>query len=295
MIEGSINSIVKLAGLLILPLVHLNYFTQAKVRLRTLYDKIVADEVNILLALFTLMLVVVVLPTAVYGEYSVGSFRESMWASVNAIIIDLAVGGVIFKFLVSRGSRRREIQQYLNEIDDLRVWNDQIAAHRIRGNILRLNNLATVQIDLTNCYLAQAQLAGVRLVNSTLVRCTLEGSDLENSELQLSDFYKANLKGAKLRNSNLSDAKLENCDLSKSDLSGAILKNAILRNSVLQDADLTSSILDGADLTGVTNLTPLQLSKAKSIIGLKIDERLLNRAVKMNPELEEFVEVGMQR
>jgi uncharacterized protein YjbI with pentapeptide repeats len=113
--------------------------------------------------------------------------------------------------------------------------------------------------------------------------------------LQLSDFYKANLKGARLRNANLSDAKLENCDLSKSDLGGTILKNAILRNSVLNEADLTNSILDGADLTGVTNLTPLQLSKAKSIIGLKIDVRLLNKAVKINPKLDEFVEAGMRR
>lgn len=265
--------------------IRMNSFDQLKTKLRLSIDRVAADEVNILLALFGLMILVVVVPTALYGEYGVASFRESMWASVNAIIIDLVVGGIILKFLARRGSKRRETQLYLNEIDDFRYWQDQSAAHRIRGNIFRLNRLGTTQIDLTNCYLAQAQLVDVKLINSRLLRVVLEGSDLENAQLQGSDFYRANLKAATLRNADLSGAKLENCELTAANLAAANLTKTSLRDSVLKDVDLTGSILDEADLTGVLYMNPVQLSKARSAVNVKIDRKLLEKACELNPSL----------
>lgn len=260
-----------------------------RIVLRKLYEKITSDELNILLSLLLLLIIIVVVPTVILGGYGKRGFLESIWANVNTMVIELLILGIILKLLTKVSSKRKEIQQYLNEIDNSRFWNDQNAARRIRKCITSLNQLGISQIDLNNCYISNAQLEGVTLVDSNLWKANFEECDLENSDLQKSDFWSANLKGAVLRRANLSDANLDSCILTKADLSGAILKDACLKNSTLLDADLTDSILDNADLTGVKGISPLQLSKAKSAINIKADDKLLDKARSIKPNLFEIV------
>lgn len=256
-----------------------------KQALLNLYEKIVSDEVYISLSLLVLLVIAVVVPTAIHGFYGKPDFMKSIWANINAMVIDLLIVGFFVKILSRVGSRRRTIQQYVNEIDDLRGWEDQMAAHRIRGNIVRLNRLGISKINLRSCYLAKADLAGVNLNGADLIKASLEDCDLDDSNLQETDFWSANLKGATLRNVNLCHANLRNCVLTNADLSGADLRNVCLKDSVLLDADLTGTILDNADLSGVTDLGPIQLTKAKSAKNITIEERLINIARRIRPEL----------
>jgi uncharacterized protein YjbI with pentapeptide repeats len=69
--------------------------------------------------------------------------------------------------------------------------------------------------------------------------------------------FRLDLHGAFLRRTDLSGASLK-----RANLAGADFSNAIFRDADFEDAILDGTILKGADLTGVKNLTQSQLSKA---------------------------------
>lgn len=251
--------------------------------LSLLWDKIVSDEVNATLAAMMLLLAFVVLPTLFVGDYSDTEFLWNIWANINAMVVDILVLGLFVKLVSRVGARRREVQRYLNEIDDFRGWSDQIAAHRIRGNIKRLNQLGVTKIDLTQCYLAEAQLENIKLRGSKLVKTNLIESDLENADLQMSDAWNAHFDNASLIRIDLSGANLNSATLTSTDLSGAIMKGTSLKGSDLSHADLSGAIIDNADMTDVQGLEPSQLSGVKSAANIKISEALLASAKSINP------------
>jgi hypothetical protein len=253
--------------------------------LKELYEKIITDELNISLATLVMLIIVIVIPSLLAGEYAKPGFLDNIVASANSMVFDLFIIGIFITGLSKIGEKKRQIQQYLNEIDDFRNWPEQIAAHRIRGNIIRLNKLGIKKINLNNCYLAHAKLEGINLINSDMWKANLEGCDLENSKLQNADLWNSNITGAILRNANLSHANLDSAILTNADFSDSNLDGTRLINTILLNTDFTNSILDNADLTGAKNLDPIKLSKVKSAVNVKVDEKLLNQLKKYNPGL----------
>ena len=80
-----------------------------------------------------------------------------------------------------------ESRRYQEEIDDLREWDNDEAAHRIADNIKELNRSGITNIRLERCYLVKA--------------------DLERVDLSEADLSYANLKQAGLREASLFSAK----------------------------------------------------------------------------------------
>jgi uncharacterized protein YjbI with pentapeptide repeats len=260
-------------------------FARYRKSLLDLYNKIITEEIYISVITLAVLVVFVITPTLISGKYSEPSFFENMLASANAMVFDLLVFGVLVAWFSKIGEKRREVQQYMNEIDDFRDWPEQVAAHRIRGNIRRLNQSGVSQMNLKKCYLVDANLENVKLSGSELWKANFAKCDLENGQLDGCDMWSTDFTNAILRNVNLSFSKIDDAVFTNADLSDANFKNASLTGVNFENANLANAILDNADLTGAKGLNPIQLSKVKSVINIKIDEKLLNQAKKINQTL----------
>jgi uncharacterized protein YjbI with pentapeptide repeats len=174
------------------------------------------------------------------------------------------------------GSRR-----YQEEIDDLREWDNDEAAHRIADNIKELNRSGVTDIRLERCYLVRADLERVDLSEADLSYANLKQAELReasllSAKLRLADLNNANLEAANLRQADLRQASLFNAKLRQADLSGANLSHADLRQADLSSANLREANLSHADL-GQANLSGADLREA-NLSGTKLRETNLNGA-----------------
>lgn len=111
-------------------------------------------------------------------------------------------------------------------------------------------------VDLSCCYLFDANLNGLRLRGANLSRTCLIGADLSRSDLR-----GANLSGAYLSKANLRCANLHLVNLSGANLSEADVSNANLADTQLTNVELSGAKLLGTYLTCQTqSLSPFYLS-----------------------------------
>jgi uncharacterized protein YjbI with pentapeptide repeats len=173
------------------------------------------------------------------------------------------------KWLESRG--------YQEEIDDLREWDNDEAAHRIADNIKELNRSGITNIRLERCYLVRADLERVDLSEADLSYANLKQAELReasllSAKLRLADLNNADLEVANLRQADLRQASLFNAKLGEADLSGANLSHADLRQADLSQANLSQANLSQANLSQANlsrakNWTHQQLAQATSLVG----------------------------
>jgi uncharacterized protein YjbI with pentapeptide repeats len=126
----------------------------------------------------------------------------------------------------------------LQRIEDTPLPERKEAAKQpFAGQTLRLQGADLSQRDLSSRYLGYADLQGARLTGTNLF---------------MTDLSRANLSNADLSQANLSAANLSHADLRGANLNGA---NFLV-------TDLHGTLLAGADLRNVHNLTPEQLHAA---------------------------------
>lgn len=109
---------------------------------------------------------------------------KGIYIEATGMLLDIIFLGIIWAILEFRRSKKIEINRYKNEIDDFRKWKSEEAMYRIVGNIKRLNKLKFYDIDLSFCYLRNAELWNIRcsgnLSSANLRNAKLAGSDLRN-------------------------------------------------------------------------------------------------------------------
>jgi uncharacterized protein YjbI with pentapeptide repeats len=175
-----------------------------------------------------------------------------------------------------------ESRRYQEEIDDLREWDNDEAAHRIADNIKELNRSGITNIRLERCYLVRANLERVDLSEADLSYANLKQAELREASLFSAKLRLANLNNADLGVANLShvdlrqaslfsaklrEADLREADLSHADLSHADLREANLREANLREANLREANLSRADLREAKDWTHRQLAQAISLVG----------------------------
>lgn len=210
-----------------------------------------------------------------------GDFIEGIAVEAFGMLFDILVLGLIFSIFYNLGENRRNIQRYLEEIDDLRGWQDQEAMFRHVGNIKRLVRLGQKNLPLQECYLE----------NATLGRLDLHGANLELANLQDAGLQWANLQEADLEGAYLLRVYLQGANLFLANLYLADLQEAYLEEADLKGADLREAILEGAflyraDLSEANGLTIEQLLEAKSLYQVKgLDPKLKAELKKRKPKL----------
>jgi hypothetical protein len=122
---------------------------------------------------------------------------------MNGSLFDIIILGFFVSLITTIQEKQKNIKRWKEEIDDYRGWDDKEATYRIVGNIKRLNNNNTFDLDLHHCFLLNAKLSGAKLIGANLTKADLSGADLSRTNLT-----KAILSGAKLSRAKLSWAGL---------------------------------------------------------------------------------------
>ena len=188
-------------------------------------------------------------------------FYENFLVEAHGMLLDIIIFGLLFTFINLSRSKKIEIQRFKEEIDDFRHWTELVASYRIAGILRRLNKYKIDNLDLSDCYLKDAQLEKIYLKSATLEKANLQGASLAYADLQNANLKIANLQGADLRISNLQDADLKLANLQGANLRIVNFQNANLFSANLKGADLKSANLQNADLSGA-NLQDADLSSA---------------------------------
>jgi BTB/POZ domain-containing protein KCTD9 len=248
--------------------------------MKSLIDKFITNEVLIAIFILVLAALIVMLPTYLRGKYSEQVYLENILLEAHGMIFDLIVIGVLSTWLVKRGQKRQMIQHYQDEIDDFRNWESDEAAHKILGNIKRLNKMKVTKIDLSYCYLRNIRLKAVNLEKSELYKIDLSNSSLIQSNFNGASMTESNLQNTQLRfssfkESRLGYANLENSDLRDVDLGGADLFKANLKNANLR----------GANLRVARSITIKQLIQVKTLHMANLDSHYKTELMKLKPEL----------
>ena len=220
------------------------------------------------------------------------AFLKNVLVEAHGMLFDILVIGLFVVWLNEKGKKQIEIQRYKDEIDDFRYWEAPEAAHRIRGNIVRLNKKGISKISLEMCYLKGANLEGANLWGANLREANLHGANLQGANLREANLREANLQGANLQGANLQGANLQEANLQEANLQGANLRGANLGEANLVHANLQLTNLRKADLReanlqGVRNLTIKRLSKVKILYKAELDPELEELIKKKHPHLLE--------
>lgn len=217
-----------------------------------IWKKIISDTIQLSLAIFWIALsLTILLSWAIQKPTDYDSFSEGVLVEMVGMLFDILLLLLLFNWINEKGERKRRIQQLEDEIDDFRGWDEKEAMFRIVGNIKRLNRLGVVKLDLTRCFLKEANLALLNLEGSTLNYCNLEDSRLVSTCLAKSEISNVNLNFSKLENAKIDEAVLDNVSAIGSDLKHASLRETYLRDVDLHSANLFGSSWNGALLYGV--------------------------------------------
>jgi hypothetical protein len=253
----------------------------------------ISTALGLLLAIAILGIAVQWLAVLLVRELSAETAKATNDARVSLIQFLGGVGllGGLFytvrSFLLTRGTQRAD--RFSRAIDQL--GNDKSATVR-SGGAYNLGVLASEEegywpmvADLLSTLVRERATQGpvgpdVQAALSVLGRrptavargrpADLRGAHLEGVTLASANLENAWLMGTNLKSADLTDGCLRRCNLENGNLQGARLSSADLREADLTGADLSGAdvyrvsfehtILDGANLSGIRNLIPGQLS-----------------------------------
>lgn len=197
-------------------------------------------------------------------DYTDEEFLKNIVVEYHGMLLDIIVFGILIAVFNKAGERKKEIQKYLEEIDDYRHWKEPEAKFRIRGNIIRLNNLNHTKFDLSFIDLSNIKMLEVKFNSSNLTNTNFSSTNLNkakfsnivssgsnfnscfinqgvfiDSHLQYNTFKKAILL-----ESNWSNSTLSSIDFANADLRGAVFNNTYMYDPNFEGAIVSEDFID---------------------------------------------------
>ncbi|MGG4128096.1 pentapeptide repeat-containing protein [Paenibacillus illinoisensis] len=271
--------------------------------------RIIRSEFALMVMMLVLFLFVTIILTLLYDHvpiivhksiYQESSFWEGFLVNLHNSVFDFLILGVILYYFTNRFNEKQKIQEYHENIDDVRFWFKEEATSKIVANISRLNKRGVTKINLSKCYLKDAYLKEVLLINSELMGAVLQGARLRGAQLDGSDFKGAKLEKADFRGASLNEAKMRYIFCEETIFIGANLTNTDLRQARLMNSDFKSAIFKGADFKGAEfdnssfvkanfigarNIDINNILKAKTLVSSKFEHHIEVEIKKLKPEL----------
>ncbi len=269
-------------------------------RIQKLYYHIIQHPIRSSLTVLLLVSVIVISLSLPLYIHNFEEMYLNVLAEAHGMIFDILIIGVLLYWLREQGDKRQRIRQYIDEIDDFRLWESEEAAFRNVGNIKRLNRHGITKIDLVGAYLtktnlSKVNLSGANLNTANLANAVLIEATLKEARMNQTNFENANLNQANLQGTYASGANFKDAFLIKADFTGAFLIKANFNNSYLMEANLQKCALAEAnfenanlykaDFRGADGLTLEQLSKAKSLYLAKFDQDIYEQLKEHIPDL----------
>lgn len=146
--------------------------------------------------------------------------------------------------------------------------------------------------DFVGSYVIDADFRSANLNNANLRYATFYLCDMRGADLSHCDFRLGSQIFVNFEKADLTDCNFQGITMTQTDFSGADLTDSDLREADLSRAVFSGALLKGADLTGALNLTPEQLSRAKTLYGARLDPKLRRLVSDKYPFLLEKPEAG---
>ncbi|KLU58233.1 hypothetical protein EL84_00225 [Paenibacillus sp. VT-400] len=267
------------------------------------------NEFALMVMILILFLFVTIILTLLYDYvpimvhksiYQESSFWEGFLVNLHNSVFDFLILGVILYYFTNRINEKQKVQEYHENIDDVRFWFTEEATSKIVANINRLNQRGKTKINLSKCYLKGAYLKEARLNNSKLMGAVLQGANLRSAQLDGSDFNGAKLEKANFRGASLIEANMKYIFCEETTFTGSNLTDSNLRQARLINSDFKSVIFKGADFKGAEfngssfvkanfmgakNIDINCIMKAKTLVSSKFDPHIKVEIEKFKPEL----------
>ncbi|PUB12506.1 pentapeptide repeat-containing protein [Paenisporosarcina sp. OV554] len=274
-----------------------------------IFSRTFKNELAVMISILVLLAIMTVVLTLSYDYipiiihksiYQESSFWEGFLVNLHNSVFDFIFLGIMLYYFTDRINEKRKIEEYHDNIEDVRFWFREEATSKIIANITRLNKNGVIKINISKCYLKDAYLKDVKLINSKLMGAVLEGSNLHSALLNGSDFKGAKLENANLTGASLKEAKMRNIfcdetnftgtnltdtDLNKARLINSNFKSAILKGADLQGAEFDNSSFVKANFIGARNIDINSIVKAKTLVGSKFDSQIKVEIERVKPEL----------
>ncbi|MCX5263587.1 pentapeptide repeat-containing protein [Streptomyces sp. NBC_00199] len=122
-------------------------------------------------------------------------------------------------------------------------------------------------ISLKDLHLVGVDLRGADLRNARLQRSNLRGADLEDADLRGATLHRTDFRGSTVSRANFREA-----DLYKTDFRNSWLSKADFRGASMEGVQFDDAVLDWADFRGAHHLASETISKARSLLGVKLDK-----------------------
>ena len=269
-------------------------------RIKKYYDELIQKPILTSFIVFGMLTILILALSMPYYLNDFSTIYMNVLAEAHGMLFDILIIGILLFWLRQIGEEKQRISQYIDEIDDFRMWESNEAAFRHVGNIKRLNRHSIYNLDLVGCYLKKTNLSGINLNSSNLNTANLSNSmliesNLSKTRMNQTNFENANLNHANLTESFASGTNFKDAFMIKSNLSGAFLIKADFENGFLMEANLSNCSLAEANFenanlykanfTGATGLTVEQLSKAKSLYLASFDPDLQVQLEEHFPDL----------
>lgn len=269
-------------------------------RIKKYYDELIQKPILTSFIVFGLLTIIILGLSLPYYLHDFDNIYLNVLAEAHGMLFDILIIGILLFWLRNIGEEKQRVHQFLDEIDDFRMWESEEAAFRNVGNIKRLNRHGVFNIDLVGCYLKKTNLSGINLRTSNLNTADLSNAvlieaNLAETRMNQTNFENANLNHADLTHSFASGTNFKDAFMIKSNLEGAFLIKADFKNGFLMEANLSkcslaetnfeNANLYKANFRGATGLSVEQLSKAKSLYLASFDPELQIQLEEHIPEL----------
>jgi len=246
---------------------------------KKIFNYIISHEIRVYLMILFLYSIPIVIYTIFLKGYCDGNFLSNLLAEAHGTIFDLLIVGVLINLILSIRDKRIKVKGYREDIDDYRNWNSPEAAHKIRGDILRLNKLGITSVDLMDCYLEGMELLDVNLSGSNLICANFKQTKLIGITLDSARLIKSNFNGAKFKGGTIQDSICDESNFKNSELLNISLKNSDFTGANFQNADFLQANLEDvnfsqANLDGIKNVSIEQLSKVYTLWKAKLDPEM---------------------
>lgn len=201
-------------------------------------DKLLKNKVSFFWGAFGITVVILIWIWGFGGilDFSNSEDLKNIAVEFHGMVFDVILFGIVLTIYEKWRSKKDRIQSLKDELDDFRGWDEKEAMYRIVGIIRRLNKLGVSDVDLSNCFLEEADLR----------KLNLEGCNLKYANIQKADLRRTNLKNSDLRNADMRRALLVNVGM----IHGANLDGVKLYKTKVVDVHWIKS-LEANNIKGI--------------------------------------------
>ncbi|TBW25544.1 pentapeptide repeat-containing protein [Gramella sp. KN1008] len=210
------------------------------------FSRLTNSKVNLFILLAVLGILIIIILDIIDDLFN---FHDIL-VELHGLIYDLFVFGVVLTFYETNRERKtlkekaekdknEKIERYREEINDFRFWKSDEAKFRISGLVKRLINLDEKKLDLSHCFLQQAN--GITQ-HKEMQEWDFSAANL-NDTLWISNncvnstFYHTQLYQSTFRNVNLTDCKFDSAFLFETNFKECNFQNVTLEDVIVHSQD----------------------------------------------------------